>query len=196
MTYNLSDTILNVVCSNVVARDSGTDYNHFLPSIILCADELRRVHNLSLETFLCLRRGCEFRISTPSSWSAYLSLKVGDIGISRQPKSNDDVGRVKDSHCSVGSTATNGNVPLSFLILPYLLYESGSPDVQLQRLGVEFQPISKLAGNIYHNEHVREEINTPWEPVYTWASMTGMAGTEARCALFTPFHYYLRLDAQ
>ena len=121
---------------------------------------------------------------------------MGDVGISRQSKGNDDMGRVKDSYCSVGSTATNGNVPLSFLILPYLLYESGSPDVQLQRLGVEFQPISKLAGNINHNAHVQEEANAPWEPVYTRASMTGMAGTEARCALFTPFHYYLRLDAQ
>jgi len=40
MTYDLPHTVLDVVCSNIMGRRSGTDYNHFLPSIILRADEL------------------------------------------------------------------------------------------------------------------------------------------------------------
>jgi len=40
MTYNLPHTVLDVVCSNVVGRRSGTDYNHFLPSIIPRAEKL------------------------------------------------------------------------------------------------------------------------------------------------------------
>lgn len=129
ITYNLPHTILDVVRSDVVGRSSGADYNNFLPSIILRTNELGRVDDLSLETSLRLQRGRKFRALTPSSWLTHLSFKVRDIGISRQSKGNDDVGGVKDSHCSVGSTATNGNVPLLFLILSHLLYESGSPDI-------------------------------------------------------------------
>jgi hypothetical protein len=151
MTYNLPHTVLDVVRSNVVGRSSGTDYNHFLPSIVLRTNELGRMDNLSLETFLRLRRGCGLRALAPSGWSTHLSFKVGNVGFSRQPKGNDDVGGVKDSHCSIGSTTTDGNVPLPFLILPHLFDENGSPDVQLQRLGIEFQPISKLKDDIGHN---------------------------------------------
>lgn len=112
---------------------------------------------------------------------------MGDVRISTYPEGNDDVAGVKDSHCSVGSTAANGNVPLPFLILSHLLYESRSPHIQLQGLGIEFQPISELTDGICHNTPVQQEANVPWEMACKPASMTGMADTEAGCALLTWF---------
>jgi hypothetical protein len=96
---------------------------------------------------------------------------------------------VKNPHCSVWSTATNGDVPLSFLILTDLLYESGSPDIQLQRLSVALQPVGKLLNGIGHNVRTQQQQNTPWEMVYKPANMTGTASTEARYALFIQFYW-------
>ena len=93
------------------------------------------------------------------------------------------MGGVKDPHYSVGSAATDGDIPLPSLILPHLLHESRSPDIQLQRLGVELQPIGKLTNGVGHDAHIQQEANAPWALVYKPASMTGMASTEARCAL-------------
>ena len=129
ITYNLPHIVLNVVRSDVMGRSSGTDYNYFLPSIVLRANELGRVDDLSLEISLRSERGCEFRALTSSSLSTHFPFKVRGIGISRQPKGDNDVGGLKDSYSSVGSTATNSNIPLPLLILSHLLYESGSPNI-------------------------------------------------------------------
>ena len=59
MTYDLSYTVLNVVPSNVVGGNSGTDDDHLLPSILLRVRELGRMKNFSLEAFLDSRGSCE-----------------------------------------------------------------------------------------------------------------------------------------
>lgn len=134
------------------------------------------------------REDVSFELYSPSSGPTYLPFKMGDVGIYSLPRGHDNVGGVKDSHCSVGSTATNDNVPLPFLPLSHLLYKSRSPDIQLQGLGIEFQPISKLGDGIGHNTPIEQEANVPWELAYKPASMTGMANTEDGCALFTRFY--------
>ena len=67
MTYDFPHTVLDVVRSNIVGRCSSPDDNHFLPGIVLRAYELRCVEDLSLEPFLRLRSGREFRAPAPSS---------------------------------------------------------------------------------------------------------------------------------
>ena len=60
VTYNFPHIALNVVCSNVMGRNSGTDDNNFLPGVVLCVCKLGRMDNLTLEAFLRLRRGRKF----------------------------------------------------------------------------------------------------------------------------------------
>lgn len=55
-TYNFPHIVLDMVRGNVVGRSSGTDDNHFLPSVVLRAHKLSGVDELSLEGFLRLRR--------------------------------------------------------------------------------------------------------------------------------------------
>ena len=133
----------------------------------------------------------DFERSPPSDRSAHLSFKVWDIGVSDLPSRDDDMRRVKDPHCSIGPTTANGDIPLPFLILTHLLYESGSPYIQLQCLDVEFQPFGKLAEGIQRSYgSLRRRRNLPWELVNKPANMTGMASTEARCALFIRFSWH------
>ena len=65
VTYNFPHTVLDVVRSNIMGRCSRPDDNHFLPTIVLRAYELRCVDDLSLEAFLCLQRGCVFHDLVP-----------------------------------------------------------------------------------------------------------------------------------
>lgn len=53
-TYNFPHIVLDMVRGNVVGRSSGTDDNHFLPSVVLRAHKLSGVDELSLEGFLRL----------------------------------------------------------------------------------------------------------------------------------------------
>ena len=58
-THNLPHTVLNVVRSNVMARNSGADDNHFLPGVILRVRKISGVDDLALEAFLSFRSGYE-----------------------------------------------------------------------------------------------------------------------------------------
>ena len=168
ITYNLPHTVLNVVRSNVMARRSGANDNHFLPSIILRVRKLGCVDNLSPEVFLIHREGMSSELSPMSSSLTHLSFKVWDVRFYGQPARNDDVGGVKDSHCSVGSTAANCDVPLSLVILAHLLYKSGSPDIQLQRFGIELQPLGKLTDGISRNGYSGNEETHLWRWYVNW----------------------------
>jgi len=80
----------------------------------------------------------------PSNGSTHLSFKVWHVGVSDLPGRNDDVCGVKDPRGPIRSAATDSDVPLPLLTLADLLHKSRSPYIQFQRLGVEFQPFTKL----------------------------------------------------
>ena len=125
----------------------------FFPALFFAFVNLAVCITSPLKLSCVYGEGVNSKSAAQRNCSTHLSFKVWDVGISRESSRDDNVSRVKDSYCSVGSTATYGDVPLPFLILAHLLHKSGSPYVQLQRLSVEFQPFTELTDGIGHQEH-------------------------------------------
>ena len=112
-----------VIVKNTLTRRSRPNDKDPLPLMVLRRAVLRRVQHLAPE------------LRAPR-----------DLGHERvvpaQADREHDVADVQDARGAVG--ALHGDVPLAVRVLRRLLHRRGRPRVQLERLGVRFQPVREL----------------------------------------------------